>query len=140
MGATLQIRLFGNFSLTYGDQPVAGMTTPRLQSLLAYLVLNRDAAQPRSHVAFLFWPDGAEAQGRNNLRQALHALRAALPDAGAFLIADTKVVGWRPDAPFTLDVAEFEQAVIEVEALRASTEDGKRRAALGRALSLYTAD
>jgi len=140
MGVTLQIRLFGNFSLTHGDRPVAGMTTPRLQSLLAYLVLHRDAPQPRRHLAFLFWPDATEAQARNNLRQALHALRAALPNADAFLSADTNMLRWRPDAPFTLDVAEFEQAEAEAETDTARTGGGARRAALERAASLFTAD
>jgi len=140
MGVTLQIRLFGNFSLTYGDQPVAGLTTPRLQSLLAYLVLHRAAPQPRHHLAFLFWPDATEAQARNNLRQALYALRAALPNPDIFLSADTNALRWRPDAPFTLDVAQFERAEDEVEANMARTEEGARRAALERAVSLYTAD
>src|SRR5262245_58083724 len=109
MGVTLQIRLFGNCSVTYGVQPVAGLSTLRLQSLLDYLVLHRDAPQPRQHLAYLCWPDATEAQARNNLRQALFALRAALPNPETFLSADTNVLRWRPDAPFTLDVAEFER-------------------------------
>jgi DNA-binding SARP family transcriptional activator len=140
MGATLQIRLFGNFSLTSGDQPVAGMTTPRLQSLLAFLVLHRDAPQPRRRLAFLFWPDTPEAPARNNLRQALYALRAALPKPDAYLSADTNELRWRLDAPFTLDVADFEQAAAEVETTPAHAEGSARRAALERAVGLYTAD
>src|SRR5260370_1310896 len=42
---------------------------PRLQSLLAYLVLHRTAPQARSHLAFLLWPDSSEAQAHSNLRQ-----------------------------------------------------------------------
>src|SRR5579884_1862427 len=107
MGATLQIRLLGTFSVSYGDQLVAGMTTPRLQSLLAYLLLHRNVPQPRSHIASLFWPEVPEPQARNNLRQVLHSLRAALPDPDVFLSANAATVQWRTDAPFTLDVAEF---------------------------------
>lgn len=140
MALTLQIRLFGNFSATYGDQPVAGISTPRLQSLLAYLVLHRNAPQPRRHLAFLFWPDAAEAQARNNLRQALYALRAALPNPDDFLYADTNVLQWRPDALFTLDVAEFEQVRAGEEVNTASTDGDAGRAALERAVSVYTAD
>src|SRR6266481_5303972 len=77
---TLHIRLLGTFSLTYGDALVAGVNTPRLQSLLAYLVLHRDTPQLRQHLAFQFWPNATEGQARNNLRQALHSLRLALPD------------------------------------------------------------
>jgi hypothetical protein len=35
---------------------------PQMQSLLAYLLLHRDAPQPRQHLARLF--DGSEIQGR----------------------------------------------------------------------------
>ncbi len=92
---TLRVRLLGGFSLTYGDEPVDGINTARLQSLLAYLVLHRDAAHLRQHLAYLFWPDSSEAQARNNLRQVLHALRQALPSAPAFLVADHQTLRWR---------------------------------------------
>ena len=39
MPPTLYIRLLGDFSLTYGDEPVTCLTTPRLHSLLAYLLV-----------------------------------------------------------------------------------------------------
>jgi DNA-binding SARP family transcriptional activator len=93
MSSTLHIRLLGDFSLRYGDEPVAGINTPRLHSLLAYLVLHRDIPQLRQHLAFLFWPDTSEAQARNNLRQILHELRHTLPDADRFLHADARTLG-----------------------------------------------
>ena len=107
----LNIRLLGDFSLTYADQPVGAISTPRLQSLLAYLVLHRDAPLLRQQLAFLFWPDSNEAQARNNLRQLLHELRHGLPDADRFLQIDARTVAWRADAPFRLDVDDFEQAL-----------------------------
>jgi len=69
MPPTLSIRLLGDFSLMSGAELVTSVNTPRLHSLLAYLVLHRDAPQLRQHLAFLFWPDTAEAQARTNLRQ-----------------------------------------------------------------------
>ena len=68
---TLSIRLLGDFHVRYDHQPVTSLNTWRLLSLLAYLVLHRDAPQQRQHLAFLFWPDATEAQARNNLRQLL---------------------------------------------------------------------
>ena len=47
MSRTLHIHLLGDFRLEYDDAPVATINTPRLQSLLAYLVLHRDAPRPR---------------------------------------------------------------------------------------------
>ena len=68
----LRIRFLGEFSLVYDDRPVTGVNTPRLQSLLAYLVLHREAPQARRYLAFLFWPDSSEAQARTNLRKLFH--------------------------------------------------------------------
>src|SRR5689334_6516195 len=134
--STLYVRLLGGFSVLYGDEPVAGINTPRLQSLFAYLVIHRDAPQLRQHLAFLFWPDTSEAQARTNLRQLLHQLRHALPDADAFLYADATTVSWRSDAPLQLDVVEFEQALAVADA---AEHDDDRRAALERAARLYAA-
>src|SRR6266704_2850352 len=103
MGPTLYIQLFGNFSLLYGDQKITSFTTTRLQSLLAYLALQRDVPQQRQHLAFLFWPDATEAQARNNLRQLLHQLRQVFPEAERFLHIGTNTLHWRPDMPFRLD-------------------------------------
>ena len=86
---TLHIRLLGGLSLVHGDQAVTAVHSPRLHSLLGYLLLHRDAPQLRQHLAFTFWPDSSEAQARNNLRQILHELRHALPESERFLFADT---------------------------------------------------
>jgi len=126
----LHIRLLGEFSLVYGDQPVTAVNTARLQSLLAYLVLHRDAPQSRYYLAFQFWPDSPESQARTNLRKLFHQLHQALPDADRFLRADAQTVQWRPDAPFSLDVAEFERAVAGA---------GSRQA-LQEAVTLYRGD
>src|SRR5258706_2397969 len=148
---TLHIRLLGTFSLTYGDALVAGVNTPRLQSLLAYLVLHRDTPQLRQHLAFQFWPDATEGQARNNLRQALHSLRLALPDPDTFLASDASTLRWQPHAPFSLDIAALEHALTEAEAAEAADEaettaaaspdaPGALRAALERAADLFQAD
>ena len=137
---TLHMRLLGDFSLVYGNEPLDGVKTPRLHSLLAYLVFHRDAPQPRHYLAFLFWPDAAEAQARNNLRQLLHKLRRALPDVDHFLYADTTTLRWRPDAPFTLDVDDFERTLALADAAVRRADKSTLRAALEQATNLYRAD
>ncbi len=107
----LTIQLLGDFRLLYGDTPVTEINSPRLQSLLAYLILHRNAPQSRQQMAFLFWPDSTDAQARTNLRNALHQLRNALPAAEQFLQIEANSLQWRPDAPYTLDIADFEQAL-----------------------------
>lgn len=126
----LRIRLLGEFSLVYGDEPVTTVNTARMQSLLSYLVLHRDAPQARHHLAYQFWPDSAEPQARTNLRKLFHYLHQALPDAERFLCADTHTLQWRPEAPFSLDVAEFESAASMVASPQA----------LRQAVALYRGD
>ncbi|HZW90462.1 MAG TPA: AAA family ATPase [Myxococcaceae bacterium] len=133
----LHIRLLGGLSLMHGEQPVTAVHSPRLHSLLGYLLLHRDTPQLRQHLAFTFWPDSSEAQARNNLRQILHELRHALPDAERFLVADTRIAGWRRDSTFELDVAAFESALAEATASRGEPQE---RAALELAVDLYRGD
>ena len=80
----------------------------------------------RQHLAFLLWPDSDEPQARTNLRNLLHHLRRALPEAERLLRIDTQDLQWLPDGPFTLDVADLEQAVAAGE--------------LEKAAALYTGD
>lgn len=108
MISVLNMYLLGGFRLFYGGTPLLTVNTSRLQTLLAYLVLYRYAPQSRHHLAFLFWPDSTEAQALTNLRSLFHRLRQALPAADQFLHAETQTLQWRPDASFTLDVADFE--------------------------------
>lgn len=109
MEKTLHIRLLGQFSLYYGDEPLTTISADRQQSLLVYLLLHRQAPQPRHHIAFQLWPDSSEAQARSNLRNLLFSLRQALPDADRFLEITNLTLCWRPDAPYTLDVADFQR-------------------------------
>ena len=108
---TLHIHLLGDFHLMLDAKPITSVIPPRVQLLLAYIALHCRTPQSRQRLAFLFWPDSTEAQARNNLRQSLHLLKHALPAADHFVHADTQTVQWLPDTPFTLDVAEFEEAI-----------------------------
>jgi len=119
MSAALHIQLLGDFGLAYGDVLQKTISTERLKSLLAYLLLHRNSPQSRHHLAFVFWPDSTEAQAHNNLRQSFHRLRQALPNVEDFLHSDAQIIQWLPDSPFTLDVAEFENAVDRADSIDA---------------------
>lgn len=138
--STVQIQLLGDFTLTCDGALVAGITTPRLQSLITYLVLHRDAPHHRQHLAFLFWPDSSEAQARNNLRQLLHSLRRTLPDVSAFLMVDNRALQWRRDVSLRLDVDEFERALVVVEQGEHRHDASALEAAGERLLEMYQAD
>ncbi|MCX6043795.1 MAG: BTAD domain-containing putative transcriptional regulator [Chloroflexi bacterium] len=137
MSTHLTIQLLGNFRLLAGDAPVTEINTPRLQALLAYLILHRHAPQARQQIAFLFWPDSNEAQARTNLRNALHQLRNHLPEAAQFLQIDASSLQWRTDAPCTLDIANFEQAL---QTAQKTTNLTIQRQALESAIAYYQGD
>ncbi len=147
MAPVLHIRLLGDCYLCYDGAstsgvpeagvPVVDINTPRLQSLLAYLLLHREAPQSRSHVAFQFWPDSTEAQAHSNLRTLLHRLRRALPDADQFISVEGQTVQWQQDAPYSLDVASFDQALTQAGLVG---ERAKARPLLEQAIELYGGD
>lgn len=136
VGPTARIRLLGQFDLRLDGEAVAPLESGRAETLLAYLLLHRDAAQPRQRVAFQLWPDSTEAQARTNLRHVLHTLRGRLPDAGRYLEITPRTLRWRSDEPCWLDVDAFERLL----ATDASTGSDGRRAALREAVALYTGD
>ncbi|MDF3037665.1 MAG: transcriptional activator domain protein [Thermomicrobiales bacterium] len=132
----LRIRLFGAIDLRYGDRSLPPLTSARAEALLAWLLLHRDAPQPRQRLAFMLWPDSTEPQARTNLRHVLHDLRRALPEADRLLEVTPRTLRWRPDAPFWLDVAAFEEALARAE----SGDADDAVAALREAVETYRGD
>lgn len=143
MRPPLSIHLLGDFLLVSGDTPVTTVALPRLQSLLAYLLLHRDAPQDRSHLAYLLWPDSTEAQAHTNLRKLLYQLRQAFPDIDQFLHTDKQSLLWRPaqpDAFWTLDLQEMEQALIQAKHAEQVQDTTTMRHALEQVVRLYRGD
>ena len=141
MIASLHMSLLGDFLLLAGETPLT-VTVPRVQSLLAYLVLHRSAPQDRSHLAFLLWPDSTEAQAHTNLRQFLYHLRQSLPYANQFVFANKQSLHWHPvpEVAFSLDVEEFEQALAKAEQADQVQDLAGVRQALEQAIHLYRGD
>lgn len=103
----LHVQLFGSFHLQYQDKSISSINSARLQSLLAFLVLNQSALQSRQYLAFLLWPESEEGQARTNLRKLIYQLRRELPDSDHFLHYDTNTIGLNRDARIISDVDEL---------------------------------
>ena len=108
MEAILQVRLLGGFNVRWCGSLLTGFGAPRLQALLGYILLHRQAPLERSQVAFSLWPDSTEAQAQTNLRRELHNLRAALPEEDRFLAGIGRTLQWRAEAPAQVDLIDFE--------------------------------
>ncbi len=132
----LTVRLLGDFALIADDTPINLAGMPRLQALLTYLLLHRQAPQSRRHLAFLFWPDSTEAQALTNLRKQLLYFRQLLPQADRLLAADRQSVQWLPAVTFTLDVETFRTAL----ATAATMPAPQAVTALRTAVAAYTGE
>lgn len=136
----LTVQLLGGLNLAYADLPVDGVSSARLQSLLAFLILHADTPQSRQHVAFLFWPDTTESQARNNLRQFLYQLRRTLPNSDRFLKADTNTIYWQTDETQNIDIRCFDEALKEADVAKQQGDLQGARQRLERACSYYQGD
>jgi predicted ATPase/DNA-binding SARP family transcriptional activator len=116
----MRVQLFGNLSVTVDGEPLPGLNTNRMQSLLGYLVLHAGTPQPREMLAFTLWPASKESQARTNLRQLLHNLRRALGDRPS-LVIEHLTVEWRMDDSCFVDALEFLRAV-ETQSLTAAAD------------------
>jgi len=109
----MRARVLGPLDLRLGEQQLPPLDSARAESLLAYLLLHRDAPQSRQRLAFLLWPGSTERQAHTNLRKVLYNLRRALPGAEQLIEIGPRTLQWRADAPLWLDVDHFEQALAE---------------------------
>jgi DNA-binding SARP family transcriptional activator len=127
VASTLALRLPGGFELRDESGAVVQFARPRrkAQALLAHLACHREQAHLREKLAVLLWPDMESEEARANLRQALSALRGAVP---AGLQIDQDAVTLVPDA-IHVDVLRFEQCA----------RDGTRPSLL-EAADLYRGD
>jgi DNA-binding SARP family transcriptional activator/tetratricopeptide (TPR) repeat protein len=136
----LDISLLGEQRIAVDGAVVAALRSPRAMSLLAYLVLHRDAPQPREYLAGLFWPGSAGSQARTNLRRELHHLRASAPQVARSLTAGGATLCWRPGEDCRADVAEFETAAGAAEAARSRGDGAGFRRAAAEAAGVYRGD
>lgn len=107
--ARVVIHLLGEATATVDGRPLAELTGPRMQRLLARVAFARDAGVPRDRLACELWPDSSAAQARTNLRKLLHDLRRALPCEA--LDTGQRTVRWNDDRSVWLDVVAFTDAV-----------------------------
>ncbi|GAB4527833.1 MAG: hypothetical protein Fur0018_13690 [Anaerolineales bacterium] len=137
----LHFTLFGHFLATLDGEPLSFPA-----ALVAYLLLERDAPQPREYISTLLWPDSTEESGRRNLRQVLLRLRRTLPDSPDGqppILADNKTLQWNPAYPVQMDVYRFSAEMAQAEPFLHTPLDQTPYPAIAplqAAASLYTAD
>lgn len=140
----LRVTLFGAGLATYCGHPVAGFPTQQHCRLLCYLILNRGAPQSRERLAALFWSDYSTATSRTYLRNALWRLRQALQTVGScpeqYLSADDENVTFLTTGSCSLDIDDFEAAVMRHRDQEPDGLSADQAAHLEEAVDLYVGD
>lgn len=125
----LNLQVLGAFRVHDAGGREVRIASRKARALLAYITLRADQPHSRDRLATLLWEDADEELARTSLRQALAALRRALPTSSQkALVADTESVG--------IDAQLIE---CDLFAFRRSVASGTRTA-LQEALTHYQGD
>lgn len=110
VGTTLEVRLFGKFSVRHKDRELEGFDSRPVQQLFSYLLIHRRHHHHRETLAGFLWDASSTAQSKKYLRQALWQLQTAFDDSGlpSPLDSDPEWIRLKPDTDLFLDVAAFE--------------------------------
>ncbi|MGA7671532.1 MAG: BTAD domain-containing putative transcriptional regulator [Nitrolancea sp.] len=139
---TLEIRLFGTMSIERDGSPLAQVPSRRVRDLLSYLLIGRESAHSREHLAGVFWGDLETHRARHSFNTALWRLRRLLEHEGrgtTYLQIDGRQVGFNLGSDFRLDVAEFEHRCDWAAQLEDHSTD-KAAALYRQAIDLYRGD
>jgi DNA-binding SARP family transcriptional activator len=141
----LTVRLFGKLSLKCDDEIVHGLDACKLQELITYLLVFREAPHSRESLAALLWGDSSTAQSKKYLRQALWQLQKVLGsrshngDDSIFNVAPDWV-SFNPDSDIWVDVAVFEQAFAVAREVTGKNLSAEQAHTLDDAINLYQGD
>lgn len=107
MTTDLEIQLLGGFQLRYRHDSLTQFMSNKVPALFLYLAVTGRPHQ-RDALAALLWGDMADADAKNNLRQALSNLRKFLDP---YLLITRDTVEFNRAAPYRMDSADFLQAI-----------------------------
>src|SRR5438270_1221948 len=117
---TLNIYLFGKFSIQRDGRELDGLDARKVQELFCYLLLHRGHALSRETLASLLWPETTTALSKKNLRQVLWQLQSGLGSQNGSvsdrtLIVEQEWIRLNPEVDLWLDVAVLENAFQHVQ-------------------------
>ncbi|MEO3428144.1 tetratricopeptide repeat protein [Pelagibius sp. CAU 1746] len=106
----MPLALFGGITVTTPAGAAVALPTRKTALVLAVLALQADKGATRDALVEWIWPERAEGQGKSSLRQALTAIRKALPAVldGAALETEQDTVKLNGGEDL-IDLRRFEQ-------------------------------
>jgi DNA-binding SARP family transcriptional activator len=142
---TLRITLFGGVRVFFGESQKEAKLTRKVQSLFAYLLIERHRFHHRDVLAGLFWSDYSQRRARQCLNTALWRMRKVLepkeiPQGTYIINSDAGDIGFNPQCDFWLDVAIFEESVDRILAIPIEEVQRSEIIDLENGIKLYTSE
>lgn len=101
----LEIFFLGQFNLKLDGNTIK-IPSRNAQSLLAYLLLNKEKRIRREMIAGVLWPEVEERKARDRLRYAIWQLRKGVGDL--YITADKIDIAFNAEADYWFDAGELE--------------------------------
>src|SRR5262250_2438319 len=103
----LHVSVLGGQAIADDQAEGIRVRSSRALVLVAFLAVHAGSAQPRQHIAGLFWPESTDAQALTNLRRELHHLRQVLGDEPS-LVVTPRDLCWQDTPTCRVDVRVFD--------------------------------
>ena len=138
----LRVALLGGVRVTHNNWRNESKLTREIQSLLAYLLLQRHRTHSREILVDVFWGEQNHEKARRTLNTALWRLKKVLePEgipAGTYLISPhSGEVGFNRQSQYWLDVEVFEQEADHLIVYPPEKADGPNIQEFEKTLDLY---
>ncbi len=108
----LRVYVLGGFRAYYGDELIDDFPTRKAESLLCYLILNRQRSHRREVLAEVLWGRSEPRSARRCLNTALWRLRRVLEshdvEPDVYLMAEREWISFNTESNYWLDMEEFE--------------------------------
>ncbi len=140
---TLQVRMFGDFAIYYGDRALTGSIgrSKKVWALIEYLLANRGKEIPPDRMMEDLWPDEEYDDPFHILKNLIYRARTALRTLSGedveFICYEHNCYLWNPELPCRIDIEEFDRCWNEAK----KTDDLEKRLDLAyKAFDQYKGD
>jgi DNA-binding SARP family transcriptional activator len=134
---SVQVRLLGGFAVSHNGVPIADLNQSRFKDLLGFLIVHHATPLSRAQIAFTLWPDSSDTQAQTNLRNTLFRMRRVFPKLDECLTSNRQELAWRSDAPCSVDLIYFEEALDSASQARRTGDSQAEERALAEGVKHY---
>lgn len=140
---SLKVKLFGNFSLMYGDTPLLGknVSVTQFTQLMQIVLYYHQIGVSREHLEELLFGDRDIKNVHHTMQSVIYNAKKRLQKAGLpdinYIRLENGIFYWTEEIPIEADTTKFNQAY---EKAQKANEEGEKLALLLEACHYYTGD